>query len=69
MQGEQALLPVDELAMSGLHNAANAMAALALCCALGFDATRFVPALKSFKGLPHRVEKILSVESSSLFTL
>ncbi|MBK9625929.1 MAG: UDP-N-acetylmuramoyl-L-alanine--D-glutamate ligase [Rhodocyclaceae bacterium] len=62
MQGEQALLPVDELAMSGLHNAANAMAALALCCALGFDATRFVPALKSFKGLPHRVEKIAEMD-------
>jgi UDP-N-acetylmuramoylalanine--D-glutamate ligase len=41
-----------------LHNAANAMAALALCASLGFDATALLPALRSFRNLPHRVEKI-----------
>lgn len=67
MQGEQALIPVDELAMSGLHNAANSMAALALCCALGFAAKQFIPALKSFKGLPHRVAKIAEIDGVSWY--
>ena len=38
VQGEIFLLPVSELPLAGLHNAANAMAALALCVSLGFDA-------------------------------
>jgi UDP-N-acetylmuramoylalanine--D-glutamate ligase len=60
-------MKVDELTMSGLHNAANAMAALALCCALGFEASLFVPALKSFNGLPHRVEKIAELDGLSWY--
>ena len=67
MQGEQALVPVNELALSGLHNAANAMAALALCYALGFEAEQFVSALKSFKGLSHRVEKIAEIDGVSWY--
>jgi UDP-N-acetylmuramoylalanine--D-glutamate ligase len=57
-QGSQPLLRQDELAMAGLHNAANALAALALCVAIGLDAAALVPALKAFRGLPHRVELI-----------
>jgi len=57
-QGQRLLLPVAELPLAGLHNAANAMAALALCNALGFDAEALLPALRSFHGLPHRVEKV-----------
>ncbi|MCF8174477.1 MAG: UDP-N-acetylmuramoyl-L-alanine--D-glutamate ligase [Burkholderiaceae bacterium] len=58
VQGERYLLPVSELPLAGLHNAANAMAALALCASLGFDANALLPALRSFRGLPHRVERI-----------
>ncbi len=61
VQGEQFLLPLAELPIIGRHNAANAMAALALCSASGFDAEALVPALKSFKGLPHRLEKIAEI--------
>jgi UDP-N-acetylmuramoylalanine--D-glutamate ligase len=61
-QGERMLLPVAELPLAGLHNAANAMAALALCSALGFDAELLLPALRSFRGLPHRVEKIAELD-------
>jgi UDP-N-acetylmuramoylalanine--D-glutamate ligase len=57
-QGQQLLLPVAELPMSGLHNAANVLAALALCVGLGYDVVDLLPAVKSFTGLPHRVEKI-----------
>ncbi|MDP1525936.1 MAG: UDP-N-acetylmuramoyl-L-alanine--D-glutamate ligase [Rhodocyclaceae bacterium] len=61
VQGENFLLPVRDLPIAGLHNAANAMAALALCVAIGFDAKALVPALKSFKGLAHRVEKVAEI--------
>ena len=58
VQGHRFLLPVSELPLRGLHNAANVMAALALCAALGFDANALLPALRAFRGLPHRVELV-----------
>ncbi len=61
VQGERFLLPLVELPLAGLHNAANAMAALALCAALGFDANALLPALRRFRGLPHRVEKVAEI--------
>ena len=60
VQGDNFLLPVAELPMAGLHNAANAMAALALCAAIGLRPVDLMPALRTFRGLPHRVEKIAS---------
>jgi UDP-N-acetylmuramoylalanine--D-glutamate ligase len=62
VQGERFLLPVSELSLAGLHNAANAMAALALCASLGFEANALLPALRSFRGLPHRVEKVADLD-------
>jgi UDP-N-acetylmuramoylalanine--D-glutamate ligase len=62
VQGERFLLPVSELPLAGLHNAANAMAALALCASVGFDANALLPALRSFRGLPHRVEKVAELD-------
>jgi len=61
-QGERCLLPLSDLPLAGLHNAANAMAALALCTGIGFDAETLLPALRSFGGLPHRVEKVAEID-------
>ncbi len=61
-QGEKLLLPLAELPLAGLHNAANAMAALALCTSIGLTADALLPALRSFSGLPHRVEKIAEID-------
>jgi UDP-N-acetylmuramoylalanine--D-glutamate ligase len=61
VQGDRFLMPLADLPLAGLHNAANAMAALALCVALGFDANALLPALRSFRGLPHRVEKVAEI--------
>ncbi|MDP2108897.1 MAG: UDP-N-acetylmuramoyl-L-alanine--D-glutamate ligase [Rhodocyclaceae bacterium] len=61
-QGERCLLPLSELPLAGLHNAVNAMAALGLCASLGLDADVLLPALRSFCGLPHRVEKIAELD-------
>ena len=56
MHGEQRLLAASELGLTGSHNVANALAALALCQSVGIAPQQVVPALRAFKGLPHRVE-------------
>ena len=61
VQGDRFLMPVSELPIAGLHNAANALAALALCAAIGIDPVSLLPALRSFKGLAHRVEKVTTL--------
>jgi len=56
MHGGQRLLAASELGLTGTHNVANAMAALALCESVGIAPAGVLPALRTFKGLPHRVE-------------
>ena len=53
--------------MAGLHNAANALAALALCRAVGLPLAPLLPALREFRGLPHRVERIAEIDGVSWF--
>ena len=60
-KGKTPLVAVDALKLTGLHNAANAMAALALCDAIGVAPERLIEALKSFAGLPHRVEQVAEI--------
>lgn len=62
VQGDRFLMAAAELPLAGLHNAANALAALALCAALGIDPVSLLPALRSFRGLPHRVEKVAEID-------
>jgi len=57
-QGKKALLAVREMKLAGLHNAANALAALALCRGMGLPLEPLLAALREFKGLPHRVEPV-----------
>jgi UDP-N-acetylmuramoylalanine--D-glutamate ligase len=56
-----ALLDVARMKISGLHNAANALAALALGDAAGLPMAAMLEALQSFPGLPHRSEWIADV--------
>jgi len=67
VQGEHYLLAQSALPIAGLHNAANALAALALCHAIGLPLPRLVEGLNSFKGLPHRVEKIAELAGVNYF--
>jgi len=60
-QGQNRLMPAAELPLAGLHNAANALAALALCRAIDLPFHPLIEALREFKGLPHRVEKVEEV--------
>jgi UDP-N-acetylmuramoylalanine--D-glutamate ligase len=56
------LLPLSALRIRGLHNAANALAALAMCEALGLPRRPVVDALPTFGGLPHRAQWVADVE-------
>jgi UDP-N-acetylmuramoylalanine--D-glutamate ligase len=59
MRGAQPLLALAALPLAGRHNAANALAALALCEAgLGIEPGRLLAGLRAFRGLPHRVELV-----------
>ncbi|MDZ4098631.1 MAG: UDP-N-acetylmuramoyl-L-alanine--D-glutamate ligase [Methylophilaceae bacterium] len=55
-QGANNIIRSSELKIAGLHNAVNALAALALCRAIGLSNGALINVLRSFKGLPHRVE-------------
>lgn len=61
-QGDMAFMPLSKLPINGLHNAANALAALALCSALGLPMDRLLAGLQTFRGLPHRVEYVTEVQ-------
>lgn len=50
------------LALAGRHNAQNAAAAYAATRALGVDARVIAAALASFPGLPHRLERVTTIE-------
>ncbi len=58
MRGKRELLAIDAMAMQGLHNAANALAAHALGSAIGLPEPAMAAAIREFKGLPHRVELV-----------
>jgi len=57
-QGATPLLAMAELKLAGLHNVANAFAALALCRAIELPFAPLLSALLEFRGLPHRVELV-----------
>jgi UDP-N-acetylmuramoylalanine--D-glutamate ligase len=61
VQGKQRLIRADALQVHGRHNLANALAALALCCAIGLPMPPLLDALRTFKGLPHRVEAVAEI--------
>ncbi len=61
MQGQQRILNSKELQVTGLHNVANALAALALCRAMDLPLASLLDALRAFKGLPHRVERVAEI--------
>ena len=66
-QGGSRLLASDEMQLAGLHNAANALAALALCRAIGLPFEPLLAALRAFRGLPHRVEFVAEVNGARYY--
>jgi len=60
-RGGAPLLPVAAMRIKGLHNAANALAALALGEALELPLEAMLAELKEFAGLPHRSQWVAEV--------
>ncbi len=67
VHGNLPVLNANELQTTGLHNVANALAALALCHAIGLPLEPLLKALRAFKGLPHRVELVAEINGVSYY--
>ena len=67
VRGGERLIAIEMLPIAGLHNAANVMAALALCEAVGVEPERALTGLATFTGLAHRVEKVAEVAGVTYF--
>ena len=63
----QRLMPADALRLRGRHNAANALAALALAGAIGCALAPMLHALREYAGEPHRLEHVASVHGIDFF--
>jgi UDP-N-acetylmuramoylalanine--D-glutamate ligase len=55
---EEPLMPVSDIALPGAHNVQNAMATAAACLARGIPAEIVADGLRSFAGVPHRLETV-----------
>ncbi|MBM0107504.1 UDP-N-acetylmuramoyl-L-alanine--D-glutamate ligase [Steroidobacter sp. S1-65] len=62
MRGRERLVATSELKIRGLHNAANALASLAMCEALDLSRPACLQALREFAGLPHRSQWVADIE-------
>jgi UDP-N-acetylmuramoylalanine--D-glutamate ligase len=63
----QRLMPADALRIRGTHNAANALAALALASAAGCALAPMLYGLREYRGEPHRVESVGIVQDVEYF--
>jgi UDP-N-acetylmuramoylalanine--D-glutamate ligase len=61
-QGREPWLPVDRLGISGRHNWANALAAMAIAYHLGAAREAIVEALQEFRGIPHRSQWVAEID-------
>jgi UDP-N-acetylmuramoylalanine--D-glutamate ligase len=57
-RGGERILPTEELPLRGRHNTANALAACALAQCAGAPLEALAHGLRSFRGLPHRVQRV-----------
>jgi UDP-N-acetylmuramoylalanine--D-glutamate ligase len=58
VRGKERILAVGDLPLSGSHNLSNALAACALACQVGAPARALARGLRTFKGLPHRMQRV-----------
>jgi UDP-N-acetylmuramoylalanine--D-glutamate ligase len=63
----QRLIPAEALQIRGQHNLLNALAALALAESIGCNISRVLYGLREYKGEPHRVESIGSINGVEYF--
>jgi UDP-N-acetylmuramoylalanine--D-glutamate ligase len=64
---QKLLMPTEALQVVGLHNAGNALAALALCQGLGMPMAKLLHGLRSYQGEPHRVQHVVQINGVDYF--
>ncbi len=64
---DELIMEASELRLKGLHNISNALFAISSAKLLGVQTEKIVNALKSFKGVKHRVELIAEKQGVSYF--
>ncbi len=67
LQHPHLLLPTDALQVHGLHNALNALAALALCEAINLPITELLNGLRNYLSEPHRLNYVCRIEGIDFF--
>jgi len=67
LEGSRRLMNAVELQVEGMHNISNALAAISLCRAVGLPMSPLLNALRAFKGLPHRVEKVAEINGVTYY--
>ena len=63
----QQLMPLEALRIRGRHNALNAQAALALASSTGAPLGPMLSALRDYRGEPHRVESVATIDDVEYF--
>ena len=58
VRGTERILAVADLPLAGAHNTSNALAACALAHLVGAPLAALGPGLRSFRGLPHRMQRV-----------
>ena len=67
LRGDVEVVDLGDMAITGLHNAANAMAAHALASTLVLPPRALQQAMTGFTGLPHRVELVARAKGVSFY--
>jgi UDP-N-acetylmuramoylalanine--D-glutamate ligase len=58
VRGKERILALADLPLAGAHNASNALAACALAVCAGVPLAALAKGLRSFRGLPHRMQRV-----------
>lgn len=58
MRGDDKIVKLNKLPLTGMHNVSNVLAALALVEFLAIDKADIISAIMSFHGLPHRMQTV-----------
>ena len=67
LEGTRKLFNTADLHIKGAHNAANALAALALATAIGCPLAPMLHGLREYEGEPHRAQFIASIDGVEAF--
>ena len=64
---DESLFSISSLALRGIHNQANAIAAAACAATCGVSRQAIASAVSSFKGVPHRLEQVATARNVDFY--